>query len=83
MPTGDKPTIALMDNEAYFNITRSATFEDIIFRGDYAMLATEDTTLTKSPRKFCEIDEKQDLFSYGSLILKKTPPPGFTTSYEC
>ena len=57
MPTNEKPTIAMMDNEAVFNITRGATFEDIIFRGDYAMLATEDTTLSKSPRKFCEVNE--------------------------
>ena len=35
---GSKPTIAVMDNEAHFNITRGATFKDIIFRGDYAMV---------------------------------------------
>ena len=35
---GERPTIVVMDNEAHFNITRGATFEDIIFRGDYGML---------------------------------------------
>lgn len=73
----------MMDNEAVFNITRGATFEDIIFRGDYAMLKVEDEAMVKSPRKFCEIDETTDLFSYGALTLKKTIPAGFADDYEC
>lgn len=31
-------TVAVMDSEANFNITRGATFTDIIFRGDYGLL---------------------------------------------
>ena len=38
VPAGEYPTIAVMDNEVNFNITRGATFTDIIFRGDYGMV---------------------------------------------
>lgn len=83
VPTDSKPTIAMMDNEANFNITRGASFEDIIFRGDYGMMKVEDADLVKSPRKFCEVDETSDLLSYGALTLKKTQPPNYSGSYDC
>ena len=52
----------MMDNEARFNITRGAIFEDIIFRGDYGMITQNDTSLSKSPRKLCYVNELNDLY---------------------
>ena len=54
---GEKVTIAVMDSEARFNITRGATFTDIIFRGDYALLSDTSNEATKTMTKKCEIDE--------------------------
>ena len=57
VPAGEKPTIAVMDNEVNFNITRGATFTDIIFRGDYGMVKTQFEEFVKRPGKFCSVDE--------------------------
>ena len=62
MADNARPTIAVMDNEARFNITRGAIFEDIIFRGDYGMITQNDTSLSKSPRKLCYVNELNDLY---------------------
>ena len=79
----DRPEIAVMDNEARFNITRGAIFEDIIFRGDYGMITQNDTSLTKSPRKLCIVNEKNDLYKYGAIELTKNAIKGLTTPYDC
>ena len=60
--SNDRPTIAVMDNEARFNITRGAIFEDIVFRGDFGMITQNDTSLSKSPRKLCFVNEENDLY---------------------
>ena len=49
-----------MDNEAYFNITREATFEKIVFRGDYGMLAADqgkNSYAAKSTLMLCRMNE--------------------------
>ena len=65
----EKPTIAVMDNESHFNITRGASFESIIFRGDYGMLADTSDEADKSTVRKCEVIESEDLLSYNAILL--------------
>jgi len=60
VPTNEKPIVAVMDSESYFNITRGATFTDIIFRGDYGLLRDRSSSGTKQMIKSCEIDELEE-----------------------
>ena len=69
VPAGEYPTIAVMDNEAAFNITRGATFTDIIFRGDYGMVKPQYEEYVKRPGKFCSVDETQNLLDYNIIAL--------------
>ena len=71
----EKPTIAVMDNQAHFNITRGATFDSIIFRGDYGML--EDTSIVsdKSTVRMCSVDESKDLLTYNAILLNNESNP--------
>ena len=64
---GEYPTIAVMDNEVNFNITRGATFTDIIFRGDYGMVKTQYEEYVKRPGKFCAVDETTNLLTYNVI----------------
>ena len=91
VPSNEKPTIAVMDAEINFNVTRGMTFEDIIFRGDYGMLKTETSKYVKSARKFCSVDESQNLLTYNKIKLDKNTDTVFKASlttaeydaYEC
>ena len=56
-----------MDNEAHFNITRGATFENIVFRGDYGMLTQDSASKSKANVKYCEIDEEDNLLLYNRM----------------
>jgi len=60
VPANEKPIVAVMDSESYFNITRGATFTDIIFRGDYGLLRDRSSSGTKQMIKSCEIDESEE-----------------------
>lgn len=80
VPVNEKPTIAVMDAEVNFNVTRGMTFEDIIFRGDYGMLKTETSSYVKSPRKFCSVDESTNLLTYNKIKLDKNANSVFKTS---
>ena len=65
----EKPTIAVMDSESHFNITRGATFTDITFRGDYGLLKDKSNDENKQYVKHCEIDEtKEAEFTKYSLL---------------
>ena len=69
-----------MDNEAYFNITREATFEKIVFRGDYGMLAADqgkNSYAAKSTLMLCRMNE--DLAE--QRMLQYVPMP-ILSAYE-
>ena len=69
VPAGEKATIAVMDNESHFNITRGACFESIVFRGDYGMLKNDTTLDAKANVKYCAVDETSDLLTYGAVTF--------------
>lgn len=60
MKAKTKATIAVMDAESHFNITRGATFTDIIFRGDYGLTVDRTNDKTKAMKQFCEIRESDN-----------------------
>lgn len=70
----EKAVVAVMDNEAHFNITRGATFDSIEFRGDYGMLNADATYDAKANIKYCEVDESQNLFAYDYIKLIASSP---------
>ena len=74
MPANERPEVAVMDSESYFNITRGATFSDIIFRGDYGLLRDKSNNEAKQMIKSCEIDEMgEDEFSkYKALAFTES-----------
>ena len=58
----EKPIVHVLDSQSYFNITREATFKDIEFRGEQALVEAtvttyEDTYYNKIPVKKCSVDE--------------------------
>ena len=74
VPANERPVVAVMDSESYFNITRGATFSDLIFRGDYGLLRDKSNNEAKQMIKSCEIDEsKEDEFSkYKALAFTQS-----------
>jgi hypothetical protein len=58
----EKPIVHVLDSQSYFNITREATFQDIEFRGEQALVEAtvatySDTFYNKIPVKKCTVDE--------------------------
>ena len=68
-----------MDNQANFNITRGASFEDIIFRGDYGMLKETSNDEAKVNTMKCQVDETKDLLSYNKISFVEND----SDEYEC
>ena len=52
------PVINVLDSNSYFNITRSAVFEDIYFRGEHALAQATDKTVSPAyvPAKKCTVN---------------------------
>ena len=65
-----------MDSQSYFNITREATFENIIFRGDYGLLDFDNKGETyytsKTSVKYCEFLESEDEYDEEMLTYSST-----------
>ena len=78
------PHINVLDSNSYFNITRSAVFEDIYFRGEHALAHATVKTVHPAnvPAKKCEIVTEPD-GNYTIIDLKEDETTLANLAFEC
>ena len=78
------PTINVLDSNSYFNITRSAVFEDMYFRGEHALAQATLKSVhpAKVPAKKCKIVTEPD-GTYTAIELEPIAEALANLEYEC
>ena len=78
------PSVNMLDSSSYFNITRSAVFEEIYFRGEHALAKATEKTVSPArvPAKKCEVTA-EPTGEYNAIELKEDETTLASLAFTC